>query len=245
MLKTIGFDRYIQLDWLNAVANKLCQSSWDFDSIRGYMHDLLNTYHPNYEARRKTITVLTRIWLRVPSDAREVQLQAISLFDQVPESERIWLHWGMTMIAYPFFRDITSSIGKLLSLQRQPSIHQIHNLVENKWGQRTTVKRAVNRVIQSLREWNTIYNQHNTNTFTVPIKFTTNNKDLQRWLLEAILRSEGIDSMQMQRLLNSPSIFPFLINTSSLDFRSSNTLEYSKQAYNSEILAIRYQRLYT
>lgn len=105
------------------------------------------------------------------------------------------------------------------------------------------VKRATSRVIQSLCEWNTISNRYDSSIFTVPIKFTTNNKVLQLWFLEAILRSEGIDSMQIQRLLNSPSIFPFLLNISYLDFRSSSTLEYSKQAYNSETLTIRYQRL--
>lgn len=241
MLKTVGFDRYIQLDWLNAIAGKLCVEGENRDSIRDYLHDLLKADYPNYEARRKTITVLTRIWTRIPSKMDGLQEQAVSLFDKVAPAEKIWLHWGMTMAAYPFFEDITSAIGRLLSLQGETTTNQIHQRIEEKWGQRTTVVRAIDRVIQSMYEWKVIQLlDDNNNTIRALRKFSTNKRDLQLWLLQAVLLSEGTDSMQVQQAMSFPSIFPFTLNITRLDLQKSNVWEYSKQDINTEILTMRH-----
>ena len=244
MLRTIGFDRYIQLNSLNAIASKLCQQYDDINSIRNHMHDLLKSEYPNYEARRKTITVITRIWIRVPNNVKELQKDALWLLNNIQPKERIWLHWGMAMVAYPFFRDITLTIGRLLSLQCETATNQIHHRVQKNWGQRTTVIRAIDRVIQSLHEWKAIdlLKNRRKNAINAFTKLTTNNIDLQIWLIKAIFIAEGVDSMQMKGVMTSPSIFPFLLNISRSDLQRSNVLEYSKQDSNSEILMIKYQR---
>lgn len=244
MLKTVGFDRYIQRGWLNAIAGKLCMEGEGIDSIRDYLHDLLKADYPNYEARRKTLTVLTRIWIRIPNNMDGLQKQAVSLFERVTPTERIWLHWGMTMVAYPFFGDIASTIGRLLSLQGETTTYQVHQRIEEKWGRRTTVVRAIDRVIQSMYEWKVIQllDEDRNSTIKSSHKLSTNNAELQLWLLQAILLSEGTGSMQMQQAMSFPSIFPFILNITRLDLQESNALEYSRQDINSEIITMKRQK---
>jgi len=61
MALNIGFDRRVKLEWLDAVAWKAATET-DIAEVRKYLDDFLQSECRSKEARRKTITVLTRIW---------------------------------------------------------------------------------------------------------------------------------------------------------------------------------------
>ena len=72
---------------------------------------------PGKESRAKASGIILRIWSGV--DAKHVALRdrAVALLPRISGQERIWLHWGMTALAYPFFRDLAEVVGRLLALQ--------------------------------------------------------------------------------------------------------------------------------
>ena len=237
MLKMIGFDRYIELKWLNNIA-AMRSLTYDHDSIHKHMHEILINNYPKYEARRKTITVLTKIWVRIPNKLEKLQQQALLLFNEVKPSEFIWIQWGMVLVTYPFFRDIVSTIGRLLLLQTEITSNEIHLRMEKKWGKRTTLIRAINRVLQSMYEWNIIC-QGKDGNILIPPKKITNNKKLQLWLIEAFLRSESVDSLYLPQIFNSSTLFPFSITISRLDLQKSTIFEYSRYNLNNETIIIK------
>lgn len=65
MLKIVGFDRYIDLKWLDAIANLWSlsprQGGPKLEYIRNHMNEMLKEKYPSHESRRKTITVLMRM----------------------------------------------------------------------------------------------------------------------------------------------------------------------------------------
>lgn len=241
MLRIVGFDRYINLSWLDTMAYLLLnstQKNYTLKNIRSYSHEMLKEAYPSHESRRKTITVLTRIWIRVPDNHKSLQQQAIKLYDNVSPHERIWIHWGMCLIAYPLFRDISSIIGKLLLIQKEVKTSQIHQRIKEKWGQRTTLIRAINRVIQSMDSWKVI-SLEKEKVIRSTLKYNSDNMDLQMWLIQAVLISEFQESMQLQRLMKSPSLFPFDIDISRYDLQRDSHFIYCKENVNSEILSLR------
>jgi hypothetical protein len=63
----IGFDRELNLSWLDLTAG-LVQEGLDVDQTRQELTTRLANEIPGKEACRKTVTVLTRIWSRVPQE---------------------------------------------------------------------------------------------------------------------------------------------------------------------------------
>ncbi len=66
----------------------------------------------------------------------------MTLLPQISGQERIWLHWGMAGLAYPFFRDLAAVIGRILTLQDDFTNSQVQTRLKTEWGDRATSKEA-------------------------------------------------------------------------------------------------------
>jgi hypothetical protein len=120
----IGFDRKIRREWLDALGDHLARDS-DPSLAREFVHELLRPDHPGEAARTKTVTVLMQIWVSIPDSRRSIQERAVRLLGEVPARERLWLHRGMALQAYPLLRDTAGHVGRLLALQESVSLSQI------------------------------------------------------------------------------------------------------------------------
>ena len=69
------------------------------------------------ESRAKSSGIVLRIWSNIPPEACRTARPSPGNAAADSGQERIWLHWGMTARAYPFFRDTAEVIGRLLALQ--------------------------------------------------------------------------------------------------------------------------------
>ena len=75
----------------------------------------------NSEAKKgnsqKATCILMRAWVTVPKEMVALRDQGLELFEQADDSGRLALHWGMCMVAYPFFTMVAESTGRLIRLQ--------------------------------------------------------------------------------------------------------------------------------
>ena len=106
-----------------------------------------------HSARGKTMTVLLHVWTAVPDAAVPLRDDALALLRGRTARERLALHWGMCLATYPFFRDVAATTGRLLALQGEAALSQIVRRMAESWGGRSTLKRAVQRVVRSFVEW--------------------------------------------------------------------------------------------
>jgi hypothetical protein len=194
----------------------------DIVKIRSEMHSYLEKEFPLYDARRKTITVLTRIWYKAPKEHLDIRDRGLELLPHLDEKDRIWIHWGLTLLAFPFVRDIATSLSRCFSLHEGCSIQEITRKMEESWGYRTTMKRSLDRVIQSFRYWDIVVRDEKSGIITPKSRLKSTNKELNLWFLEALLLAENNHSIPMDQITKIPSGFPFEISLNYLDILDSN-----------------------
>jgi hypothetical protein len=207
MAAYIGFDRRIELDWLDETAGHMLRQP-DPAVIRAHLLSYLATAIQGSEAREKTALVLTRIWVK-PHQATHLRDEALQLLPILLPTERLWLHWGLTLLAFPFFRDVVAAVGRLLRLQEQCSVDQVTNRIIATWGERTTLVRATQRVLRSCVAWGTLVEGKPAGTYYAGVAQQTNTVALRDWFLEATLRAHDTEGVLAEELSRLPQIYPF------------------------------------
>ncbi len=233
----VGFDRKLKGEWLDALADQAAKGE-GVPALRQYLHGLLKDDHPAETARGKTVTVLMRIWVHLPPEHLPIREQAFDLLKKIRAGDRIWLHWGMCMLAYPLFRDTATAIGRLLKLQDDSTLSQLQRRLVDAWGERSTVKRASQRVVRSMVDWHTLADIDGPGHFTVAPKQTTKSKALQLWFLRACHAASEAELVEAKQLLNLPSSFPFKVNVSKTDLRRSGHFALHRQGLDMEMVEI-------
>jgi hypothetical protein len=211
MPERIGFDRKIHLSWLNLVAG-VVRDSKDIAVVNAALDRALAVEVRGSEARRKTTNVLTRIWLRVQEAHQSLRDEALDLWANVTAPERVWLHWGLALLAYPFFRDVVATAGRLIRLQEEFTLAQVHRAIVSRWGERATLKYAVPRVLYSLSDWKILTHlDQQEGRYAIAGKCESGNPEMALWLLEAALRTYPADALPLYDLQRLPELFPFAV----------------------------------
>lgn len=236
MNRIIGFDRQLQLDWLDAAVAQ-CQGDKDPDRVAQCLHRLFGNEIVGEKARRNTLTVLMRIWLKVPAGHERLRDEGLSLATQIAPDERLWLHWGMSLLAYPFFRDVAATVGQLSRLQGILSQAQVQRRMIENWGQRTTLQRAVRRLLRTFIDWNVLQETDVRGSYDVAPPRRTENQTLALWLLECTLRANGSETPLMA-LVQSPQLFPFDLTPYAGSLRQSDRFVVNREGLDLEMVAL-------
>ncbi len=236
MNRFIGFDRKLQLDWLDATVG-CCQESRDPGIVAVHLRQRLGSEVAGTEARRKTITVLLRIWLNVPAKDGRLRDEALQLAGQSSAEERLWLHWGMSLLAYPFFRDVAATAGQLSRLQGVFSQAQVQRRMIESWGQRTTLQRAVRRLLRTFIDWHVLRETDVRGSYDVAPLRQTENRALALWLLDCALRAHQSEQVLLRELGQLAYTFPFDLLPFVNDLRRSDRFEITRQGLDLEMVA--------
>ena len=105
------------------------------------------------------------------------------------------------------------------------------------WGHRTTIIRAIDRVIQSMKDWD-IISQHN-KSLKINSPILIKNSKLCLWLLESAYRSENRDSILLDKLILISTIFPFKLDISVYKIKTADNFKHHIQELNIEMVSLR------
>ena len=127
---------------------------------------------PGKESRAKTAGIILRIWSGIPAERIALRDRAVALLPRISGQERIWLHWGMTALAYPFFRDTAEVVGRLLALQDDFTTAQVQGRMLTTWGDRATSKEAAQKLVTTLVDWEVLRSTKTKGHFLLARKMT-------------------------------------------------------------------------
>jgi hypothetical protein len=210
MTATIGFDRRVDLAWLDSIASRFAEAGDPqraFDGTRAVVGLTVGGGPSPHNATGKTMTVLARIWLRVPAHVVPLRDQAAQQIPLLSPRDRLAVHWTMTELAYPFFLDAASTAGRLLRLQEQIALSEFKQRLSEQWGQRGTMPQAAQRLLKTWADWGVL---RETGKGAYAAEPTADVGDVAtRLAVRARLAAEGGKPIPIADIAVLPDLFPF------------------------------------
>lgn len=237
MRTAVGISQKIKRAWLDAVLNRLIETTDETDP-RTFLDEYLKNDLPGKESRAKAAGIVLRIWSGIPPERIPLRERAVALLRRIGGQERLWLHWGMAALAYPFFRDTAEIVGRLLALQEDFTTAQAQDRMLAAWGDRATSREAVQKLLTSFVDWE-VLRPTKQGHFILAQKMTTTLPDLQLWLLNALLGASAADEIEAQQFLRLPALFPFTLTVGIADLRRYEGFSIHRQGLDMDMIGLR------
>ena len=202
----IGFDRFIQLDWAAAALN-IRAGAAGLDDLNA----LLDAAGLGVEAKKKTRTVLNRLWLEPRAELIDFSDRGVAIHNTQSDIPVAALCWGMAVASYTFFGKVAELVGRLSAIQGDCASAEVHRRMSETYGEREGTRRTTNMVIQSLASWGAVERVEKRNRVIRLAPMMIDNDELTAWLIEAAVRYVG-KPVSVQNLQSLPVLFPFTLS---------------------------------
>ena len=218
-LPLIGFDRYVPRHWLNTA---LAIKAGEVD--RSSLVSLLEKELTGVEARSKTMIILNRMWLTPHPTLIDFSAAGVDIYRADKYDDTLVLHWGMALASHPFFAVVADNIGRLLKLHGEFTSLQINRRLKEQLGDRASILRATEAVLQTMIEWQVIHEApEQKRCFVGNSPIAVISRPGSMWLLEACVLASG-RSLNFNETTNM--IFPFkVVPLSEVDFNHQSRLK--------------------
>jgi len=228
--RTIGLDRPVKLEWLDAAAGRLASGDTP-KAAREYVWDLLDGVVAGataQTARGKTLTVISRVWLTPPVGVVTMRDAALRVLSQASADERLAIHWAMLCATYPFFMDVAGLVGKSLGLNGEVALAQLTRRLVDTWGDRSTLRPAAQRLVRSMVQWGVLREGGKVGLYLPQPKKTQVSSSVGELLLEGMLIAAQ-RGMPLSQLVSHPAVFPFDVRVDVTALRRSERLRLHRQ----------------
>jgi len=238
MDKGIGFSRTITLDWLDVTASFCIQKFGPAEIRRRLAETISGTVHGT-EAQRKTIDVLIAIWVKSEQRDPQIQQEALAIFPTLSSGEeRLWLHYGMTLVCYPFFRKCMAAIGQASRTGDLITRKMIKDRIAGDYGHLGGLDRSVERVIASLTNWGALANTEQKQNYKIQLRHFSSSEELQSWLLTCALHAHPSEGIAFDDLVHLPELYPFNLSIGVDSLRRDRRFEVQRQGGGLEMVRI-------
>jgi hypothetical protein len=229
MNKGIGLNRMILLPWLDATAELRLQSD-NLAAMRQGLQVVVGRDLHGVDAIRKTVDVLVNIWQKSVGTDSYFLDEALQFFPRLAAEERIWLHYGLTLISYPFFRQCAALFGQYGRIGESIPGKVIKERLATELGQLGSLNRSAQYVVASLWHWGVLSYSSKGHLYTPKMQsFTSGNSELEIWLLSCALQAHPAEELTVADLLRLPELFPFKFTITIDQLRKNSHLTIQRQ----------------
>jgi len=188
------------------------------------------------DARRKTIDVLMAIWQHTIKKAPRIRQEALALFPTLSTAEeRLWLHYGMALVCYPFFRKCVAAIGQAGRTDEMITRKAIRARIAGEYGHLGALDRSVERIMASLTNWG-VLTKGEKNVYKINQRSFSASEPLQTWLLSCALFAHPSAALAFDDLVHLPELFPFNITIGVDVLRRDARFELQRQGGGLEMV---------
>lgn len=234
LLPSVGFDRYIELEWVN-YALDLAIAGGD----SGEMKNWLSKRIQGKDAMRKTLNLLTNIWLREYPETRHLRDEGLALARLFSQNEYIVFHWGMALANFSFFAQTVAIIGRLIRIQGDFERIEVRKRVLESYSNQGTIPRSVDRIIQSLCNWE-ILGSKDKRSYQAQRKIPLMHDQQLNWLVKCIVNNDPQTGIAITDIGRDAKLFPFMFK---MDVREvlyrSEDFEITRSGRNEEMLVLK------
>ncbi|MCX6028269.1 MAG: hypothetical protein NT169_03075 [Chloroflexi bacterium] len=230
MNKNIGFRRNIYREWLDAAA-AFRSDTQDVQKLRTRLDAVVAQQVASTANRRMAVDILVNIWTKSAQAHPALQADAVAWFAQTTDpTDRLWLHYGMTVLTYSFFRLGVVAIGQLSRHTEVITTKELEQRLAAELGPLGSLKNATERIVFSLRNWGLLAESDRRYGYR-PLRRTlgASRPDLEEWMLAAILTAHPAEELPFDDLVRLPELFPFRFAIGVDRIRKSARFEVHRQ----------------
>jgi len=209
----MGFKNRVRLEWLDQTAELVLAGKSPAEVrqlLDSFLADKLSVGGQAEAGNRSiVIGICYKIWVKPPQPLLSLNKDGLKLINRLSLSERLPIHWGMSMAAYPFVGQVGAIVGKLLQLQGTITTAQIIRRVQEQLGTSEAISRATRRMVSNFVDWGVLQDTEKAGELEAASKVEITDPQIIGWLLEAALLASGAQVQTLSTLTNNPSLFPF------------------------------------
>jgi hypothetical protein len=209
------------LTWLDATA-ALCAEGLGAPEIRTRLAPVIGQQIASAENQRKAADILINIWINTASISPALHGEAIAAFGRAATAaDRLVLHYGLALLAYPFLRETAAVIGALTrSAGELTQVALKQRLIAGR-GQLGSLEKAVERILASLTDWGALNRDRQRHTYTPPAQpIGAASVTTETWLLACAALAHPAEELPFSDLLRLPELYPFRFSVSVDDLRA-------------------------
>lgn len=234
----VGFDRYVEKAWMDQAA-KLILAGNSLNEINEKLDEYLLSSIAGETSRRKTKNILTATWAKSTSAEEPFKAEAVELFKSANGTERLAIHYGMSIATYPYFLSLSKILGRLFKLQDEVTNAEFNRRVIESVGDRDSIRRAAARYLQSLIQWG-VLESTGKSAIKPGSKIQLQNSELVTWLYSSVLFSSDKDRLSIDDITSDPAWFPFDIAHGYFNVQSSNLVEVVLEGVGSTLVGLKH-----
>jgi hypothetical protein len=238
--QVVGFDRTLELPWMDAAAGFVADGMTP-PEVRRRLFTYLDGVLPgttNSSARGKTVTVLLRIWSRVPEDAIRLRDDVVRMFPDLSASDRLAVHWVMAMVAYPYFHDVATIAGRLLRLHERLEVPQLTARLGESWGERELIQRTAQIVARTMLLWGVFAPHSRLGVYTATSRRPVLGAHVRHCVTEAMLLATR-GALRLAEIASHPALFPFELEISAGELSRAPRLELHRMGLDVDQVSLR------
>lgn len=202
----VGFDRFIALEWAVA-ALRVRAGLGTLEELDA----LLAAAKLGVAARKKTRTVLNRLWLQPRPELTDFAARGVAMFRANPSVSTAALTWGMAITTYPFFGKVAELVGRLSTLQGDCASTEVHRRMSEIYGEREGTYRMTNMALQSQASWGALERVDKSKRLVRLKPLIVSDEQAVAWLVEAVLRYVG-RALTIPALSSHAVLYPFVLD---------------------------------
>lgn len=215
MDKNVGFNRNILRAWLDAAAAFRVETG-DLVELRARLEPVVGREISSAENRRKAIDILIRIWGKTADQAPALHRLAVAYFAAMPQpQDRLWLHYGLSLLAYPLFRQVAAALGQLGRHEEAITPAVVKQRLVAERGELGSLNKAVERILFSMRDWGLVADSGQRHAYRLQRKAVpASQPEVEVWMSACALYAHPAEELPFNDLLRLPELFPFQLTLS-------------------------------
>ena len=162
----------------------------------------------------------------------------MSLLEECGPEERLGLHWAMMLARYPVFVDVAGTIGRLLGLQDSITLSVLNRRLAESWGSRSTLGRAVQRIVRSMIEWGVSEDTPLAGEYRAPDHRIQLGPEIGAVIAEALLQDAEGNAMALGVLISHPALFPFDVRAGVAELRNAKQFRVHREGLDADIVEL-------
>jgi len=143
----------------------------------------------------------------------------------------------MSVACYPFFAEVAAHVGKLVALNGHANLSQIVRRMKETWGDRSTLPRAIQRVLRSMMQWGALREGEEKGAFVLPERRIVLSEITAELVVQAVLVSHG-GGMGLIQATSHSALFPFHVRLNAFNARKSDQLRVLRQGDQTDFVEL-------